>query len=98
MTKKIDLLNIGLIALSLIIAIMLPFRLFLFSYAILGPLHYLTEINWLKDKNYFLSQSSPWVKLCDHCSLIDHLPLVYVVRKRLGRHARRTDVHIGRKG
>ena len=62
MTKKIDLLNIGLIALSLIIAIMLPFRLFLFSYAILGPLHYLTEINWLKDKNYFLSQNSPWVK------------------------------------
>ena len=45
MTKKIDLLNIGLIALSLIIAIMLPFRLFSFSYAILGPLHYLTEIN-----------------------------------------------------
>ena len=63
MTKKIDLLNIGLIALSLIIAIVLPFKLFLFSYAILGPLHYLTEINWLKDKNYFMSQNSPWVKV-----------------------------------
>lgn len=33
---------------------MLPFKLFLFSYAILGPLHYLTEINWLRNKNYFI--------------------------------------------
>jgi hypothetical protein len=61
MHKKIDILNIGLVIASLIIAIMIPFKLFIFSYAILGPLHYLTEINWLKDKNYFVSSNSKWI-------------------------------------
>lgn len=63
MHKKIDILNIGLIAASLAIAIVLPFKLFLFSYAILGPLHYLTEINWLKEKKYFVSSNSKWIKV-----------------------------------
>lgn len=36
-----------------IIAMILPFELFLFVYAVLGPLHYLTEISWLHDKKYF---------------------------------------------
>ncbi len=40
--------------LSLIVAIFIPFKLFLFSYAVLGPLHYLTEINWLREKKYFM--------------------------------------------
>ena len=53
--KKIDIINIFLIIISLIVAIKLPFELFLFSYAILGPLHYLTEIHWLHDKKYFVS-------------------------------------------
>ena len=34
-------------------AVIAPFHLFLFSYAILGPLHYLTEISWLHDRQYF---------------------------------------------
>lgn len=63
MSHKIDLLNIGLIIVSLIIAVMLPFELFLFSYAILGPLHYLTEINWLKDKKYFVQKNSKWIRV-----------------------------------
>lgn len=37
-------------------AIILPFETFLFAYAVLGPLHYLTEINWLQSRNYFLAQ------------------------------------------
>src|SRR5437868_3748453 len=36
-----------------VLAFNLPFELFLFSYAILGPLHYLTEIGWLHQRNYF---------------------------------------------
>lgn len=40
-------------AVSLIAAFILPFEVFLFSYAILGPLHYLTEISWLHDRKYF---------------------------------------------
>lgn len=59
-TKRIDILNIGLIVLSLIIATKLPFRLFLFSYAVLGPLHYLTEISWLHEKNYFIKSNKNW--------------------------------------
>ena len=30
-----------------------PFEVFLFAYALLGPLHYLTEISWLHDRKYF---------------------------------------------
>jgi hypothetical protein len=52
-TAKTDYLNIFLIIVSCIIAFNLPFELFLFSYAILGPLHYLTEIGWLHQRNYF---------------------------------------------
>ena len=55
-TTKVDYLNIFLIILSMIIAFKIPFELFLFSYAVLGPLHYLTEINWLNRKDYFLQE------------------------------------------
>lgn len=60
--KKINLLNTGLILLSLVLAILFPFRLFLLGYAILGPLHYLTEINWLNEKCYFDKQL-PWLPI-----------------------------------
>lgn len=51
--EKTDLTNIGLMLVSAIVAMILPFEVFLFSYAILGPLHYLTEISWLHEKKYF---------------------------------------------
>jgi len=51
---NIDILNIFLILLSGVFAFVLPFHTFLFVYAVLGPLHYLTEINWLQQRNYFL--------------------------------------------
>ncbi|MCX6182591.1 MAG: hypothetical protein NT150_11765 [Bacteroidetes bacterium] len=63
-STQIDWLNIGLMLLSLILALKIPFELFLFSYAVLGPLHYLTEINWLKEKNYFSKSNKVfWVML-----------------------------------
>jgi hypothetical protein len=34
-------------------AFVVPFHLFLFAYAVLGPLHYLTQISWLHDRGYF---------------------------------------------
>lgn len=52
-TERIDAINIGLMMLACVLAILVPLELFLFSYAILGPLHYLTEISWLHDRNYF---------------------------------------------
>lgn len=49
--------NSGLVCISAILALFLPLELFLFSYAVLGPLHYLTEIHWLHNKQYFASRS-----------------------------------------
>jgi hypothetical protein len=51
--EQINYLNIGLMAVSCVCAFAIPFELFLFSYAVLGPLHYLTEISWLHDRSYF---------------------------------------------
>src|ERR1700758_3235140 len=48
--------NIALMLFSTIIAFVIPFKLFLFVYAVLGPLHYLTEISWLDKRNYFIAK------------------------------------------
>ena len=53
-SHSIDILNLILIWFTLILALKWPFELFLFSYIVLGPLHYLTEINWLDKQQYFL--------------------------------------------
>ena len=53
----IDHLNIALIVLSCIAAHYFPYHLFLLSYAVLGPAHYLTQISWLHDRNYFANGS-----------------------------------------
>lgn len=55
---KIDILNVILILLSGVFAFVLPFQTFLLVYAFLGPLHYLTEINWLQQRNYFLEDKN----------------------------------------
>ncbi|HZV34024.1 MAG TPA: hypothetical protein VFB72_05560 [Verrucomicrobiae bacterium] len=54
MKHRVDVLNFFLIWTTLWLALTWPFQLFLFSYIVLGPLHYLTEINWLDQQNYFL--------------------------------------------
>lgn len=61
-SKDIDLLNVILIVVSLYAAFHVPFGLFIFSYVFFGPLHYLTEINWLKEKKYFMEQTN-WAYL-----------------------------------
>ncbi|MEM6524451.1 MAG: hypothetical protein AAF693_11690 [Bacteroidota bacterium] len=59
--QKINFLNAVLILSSCAIAFKVPFELFMFSYAVLGPLHYLTEINWLHDRKLFTdNQASFW--------------------------------------
>lgn len=54
-TDRVNYLNIGLMLFSCAAAFLFPFELFLFSYAVLGPLHYLTEISWLHDRGYFVT-------------------------------------------
>ncbi|MFM7595589.1 MAG: hypothetical protein ACKO4Y_05360 [Flavobacteriales bacterium] len=50
---KINYVNIGLMLLTAAFAFFMPFETFLIAYAFLGPLHYLTEISWLHDRQYF---------------------------------------------
>lgn len=59
----IDYANIGLMILSCLMAFIIPFELFLFSYAVLGPLHYLTEIGWLHQRGYFTKGKYDFVLL-----------------------------------
>lgn len=72
-TGSIDLLNTGLIIISFLLAYYLPFELFLFAYAVLGPLHYLTEINWIRDKQYFIA-SKLWIYLILIAALLVSFP------------------------
>ncbi len=62
-SDKINYLNIGLMLLSLIVAFYVPFELFLFSYAVLGPAHYLTEISWLHERKYFSNGKRDYIFL-----------------------------------
>ena len=60
---RINVLNIGLMLFSCVAAFIMPFEVFLFAYAILGPLHYLTEISWLHDRQYFSKGKYDYVVL-----------------------------------
>ena len=51
--SSVERLNAALMVGSCALAFAAPFHLFLFAYAFLGPLHYLTEISWLHDRDYF---------------------------------------------
>lgn len=74
-TKENDILNIILIIISLALAFQIPFGLLLFSYAFLGPLHYLTEINWLKEKKYFVKDTN-WIWLFISLALVLTIPVL----------------------
>lgn len=61
--SKINYLNIGLMAITAIFAFFMPFETFLLAYAFLGPLHYLTEISWLHDRQYFTKGKYDFIPL-----------------------------------
>ena len=66
-TNRINYINTALIIFSCAVAFVIPFELFLFSYAVLGPLHYLTEISWLHQKNYFTKGKYDFIFLIGLC-------------------------------
>ena len=74
MTKavRINYMNILFMLLSVAAAIYLPFELFLFSYAFLGPAHYLTEISWLHDRKYFIPRKADLL-------LLGAITLLYII-------------------
>jgi hypothetical protein len=61
---RINAVNIGLMVGCAVGAWLRPFEMLLIAYAVLGPLHYLTEISWLHDRGYFTA------------TRLDALPLV----------------------
>ncbi|HAA11552.1 MAG TPA: hypothetical protein DCE41_07570 [Cytophagales bacterium] len=58
--KRVDQVNVGLVIISLALAVFFPYRGFLVAYAVLGPLHYLTELNWLHGRDYFM-KNRQWI-------------------------------------
>lgn len=83
--KRIDQVNVGLIILSLALAIYYPFRGFLVAYAFLGPLHYLTELNWLHTRNYFIKDRS-WLWIALAGALVIGLPEIANDRYPIAAH------------
>jgi hypothetical protein len=53
----IDLTNVLLIVLSCVVAHIVPLKLLAYSYAVLGPAHYLSQMAWLHDKRYFVGRT-----------------------------------------
>jgi len=62
-TDRINVLNIVLMLVSAVLAFLSPFYLFLVAYAVLGPLHYLTEISWLHDRQYYTGRKYDYLFL-----------------------------------
>jgi hypothetical protein len=53
---RLNFLNLACMILAAVLAVMLPLDLFLVAYAVLGPAHYLTELNWLHRRRYFVQR------------------------------------------
>src|SRR5262249_51540937 len=60
---RINYVNVGLMLGAAALACTLPFEVFLVSYAILGPLHYLTQISWLWDRGFYTTGRLDWMPL-----------------------------------
>ena len=72
-SDQVNYLNIGLMLLTTVAALVRPFELFLITYALLGPLHYLTEISWLHDRKYFTRGRS------DHLVLVTLAGVIAII-------------------
>jgi hypothetical protein len=62
--------------LSCALAFVIPFELFLISYAVLGPLHYLTEITWLKKRDCFTTGKKDYIFLILMCVVLTVIVLL----------------------
>src|SRR5436190_279187 len=80
-TRGVNLTNILLMVVSCVIAFFIPFELFLFSYAVLGPLHYLTEISWLHKSNYYALFFTVFLATIIHVFLFTFIFLLYGAMK-----------------
>ena len=87
-TQQVNYVNIALMLVSAIVAFIIPFELFLFSYAVLGPLHYLTEIGWLHKRKYFSPKKYDYLPLIGITLLIAIPAIVtYIITHAAVRNA-----------
>ena len=56
--NRLERVNCALMVAACAFAFAAPFHLFLAAYAILGPLHYLTQISWMHDRHYFAPRAA----------------------------------------
>lgn len=71
---RVNYINIAAMLFSAALAIIIPFELVLLSYAILGPGHYLTEISWLKGRQFFT------LKKYDYLIILGTVLIAYLVK------------------
>jgi hypothetical protein len=82
-SNQINYVNIGLMILSCVVAFFVPFELFLFSYGVLGPLHYLTEIGWLHKKTYFTKGKYDFLFLILICTILYYYSYIKPTRDQV---------------
>ncbi|MEO3403182.1 hypothetical protein AAFN85_04720 [Mucilaginibacter sp. CAU 1740] len=85
-TTRINYYNILAMLASAALAFFIPFELVLLSYAILGPLHYLTEISWLNTRQFFTLKKYDYLLIAGvvvTCVLFK-LPVAYLVYYTFG--------------
>jgi len=74
---KADQFHILLILFSCLLAYLIPFELFLFSYIVLGALHYLTELAWLHEKKYFTASAKTELIVIFLCAVVISMSYVF---------------------
>lgn len=67
---NLNYLNIALMLAAAVLAAWLPFEVFVLAYVLLGPLHYLTEIAWLKQRQFFTTGKRDFLWLAALCCLV----------------------------
>lgn len=63
-SERIHAINMVLMLAACALAFLFPYGLLLFSYAMLGPAHYLTQISWLHDRRYFTPRKHTLAFFC----------------------------------
>ncbi len=72
--QRLDCINIFFMLISCAVAYFIPWQLLLSAYAILGPAHYLTQISWMHDRQYFTQRKFDYLSLIALIILLTVLP------------------------
>lgn len=84
--RRLDWTDTAALLLSGVLAAVAPLQVFLLAYAVLGPFHYLTEIAWLRKKDFYFSGGlvSPRTYVFLTLVLAALAPMQYIVHRNFG--------------